>query len=320
MQVLDDAQHRIAREASIRLACPEQRAVVPRSVAVHRQRRERHQRQRRVDGKHGDDHAPDRARHRARLVAGLLGHVGDRLDARVGDHPDGNRHQEAFPRRGDAEMDVVDEHLRREHERDADDHQEQLRGEVRHRQDDVQSRRLADAHDVDHRQKRHDTDPEENVAGPVPQRGGEQPAQIVRHEERRDGDRDRVVEHLRPGGEEGRELVEGAAGEGRRAARLRVHRRRLGVRGGGQVEDPAGQHEHDRRQPERERRDQAERVVDRRADVAVGRREQRGGPEHPFEPLSPAPPPTPKRSGRSWRDAHARSLEPSPAVTPKGSD
>src|SRR5205823_6599807 len=53
--------------------------------------------------------------------------------------------------------------------------------------------------------------------------------------------------------------------------------------GGGQVEDPAGQHEDDRRQPERERGDQAERVVDRRADVAVGGREQRVDAQHALQ-------------------------------------
>ncbi len=39
----------------------------------------------------------------------------------------------------------------------------------------------------------------------------------------------------------------------------------------------AGDDERDRGQPERVERDQAERVIDRRADVAVGRGEQRAG-------------------------------------------
>src|SRR6185437_3073953 len=46
----------------------------------------------------------------------------------------------------------------------------------------------------------------------------------------------------------------------------------------------AGDGERDRRQPERVDGDQAERVVDRRADVAVRRREQRRRPEHSVEP------------------------------------
>src|SRR3712207_7996948 len=50
-------------------------------------------------------------------------------------------------------------------------------------------------------------------------------AQVVRHEVRRDGARDDVVEHLRPGGAERPELVEGVPRERRRAARLRVDRK-----------------------------------------------------------------------------------------------
>ena len=98
--------------------------------------------------------------------------------------------------------------------------------------------------------------------------------QVVGHEEGRDRDRDDVVEHLPPGGEEADQLVEGVAGEARGAARLRVHHRRLGVGGGGGDEDQAGDHEGDRGQAEREGGGDAERVVDRRADVAVGGGEQ----------------------------------------------
>ena len=120
------------------------------------------------------------------------------------------------------------------------------------------------------------------------QRLPEQPADVVRHEERRDRDRDDVVEHLAPGGEEGPELVERVARERRRAARLGVHRRRLGVRRGGAEEDHAGDDEDDRRQAERERGDEPERVVDRRADVAVGGREERVDPEHALQSVEPA--------------------------------
>ena len=104
------------------------------------------------------------------------------------------------------------------------------------------------------------------------------------HEERGDRDRDHVVEHLAPGGEERPELVERVAREARGPAGLGIHRGGLGVCGGGQVEDPAGDDEHDRRQAERERGDQTERVIDRRADVAVRRREQGVYAQDPLEP------------------------------------
>ena len=179
--------------------------------------------------------------------------------------------------------------LRREDEEEADDHQQQLGQEVDHGQQDVDAGRLLDAHHVDQAEDDDDADAEEDVGRAVAQRvDADDAAEVVRHEERRDGDRDRVVEHLRPGGEEGRELVEGAAGERRRAARLGVHRGGLGVGGRRQIEDEAGDDEDDRRQAERERRDEAERVVDRRADVAVGGREEGVDPQHPLEAVQAA--------------------------------
>ena len=114
--------------------------------------------------------------------------------------------------------------------------------------------------------------------GRVRQRRPER-AQVVGHEERRDRDREDVVEAQRPPGDERHELVERVPREARGAAGLGEHRRALGVRLGGQREQAAGEHEHDRREPERVRRDQAERVVDRRAHVAVGGREQTAHPD-----------------------------------------
>ena len=114
----------------------------------------------------------------------------------------------------------------------------------------------------------------DDVAGAVAEPGPED-GQVVGHEEGRDRDRDRVVEHLPPGGDEADQLVEGVAGEARGAAGLRVHHRRLGVGGGGRGEDQAGDDEGDRGQAEGEGGGDAERVVDRGADVAVGGGEQR---------------------------------------------
>ena len=110
--------------------------------------------------------------------------------------------------------------------------------------------------------------------GPWPS-GLPEHGQVVGHEVGRDRDRDRVVEHLPPGGDEADQLVEGVAGEARGAAGLGVHHGRLGVGGGGRGEDQAGDDEGDRGQAEGEGGGDAEGVVDRGADVAVGRREQR---------------------------------------------
>ena len=159
--------------------------------------------------------------------------------------------------------------------RDADDHEQRLRGEVGDRQEDVEPRRLLDAADVE--QREHDAEPggdDDLARQPVAHEAaaGEH-REVRRHGVGRDRDRDRVVEHLRPGGEERDGLVEGAARERRRAAGLREARRRLGVRRRREREDHARDRERDRRHPPGVERRDAERVVDRRADVAVGRRE-----------------------------------------------
>ena len=112
---------------------------------------------------------------------------------------------------------------------------------------------------------------------------GPEDREVVRHEVRRDGDRDDVVEHLRPGRPERGELVERVPREGGGAAGLRVAHRPLGVGGRGGGEDDPAQQEDDRRQAERERGGDAERVVDRGADVAVGGREERRRAEDALE-------------------------------------
>src|SRR6185295_9915100 len=91
--------------------------------------------------------------------------------------------------------------------------------------------------------------------------------EIVRDEERRRRDRDDVDEHLRPGGPERDELVEAVPREARRASRLGEADGALRVRRGRGCEYDPRDDEDERRQPEGEDRGEAERVVDRRADV-----------------------------------------------------
>jgi hypothetical protein len=273
VHLLDDAEDRIAR-------------VLPRErgLPVHdRHRREGNDRQERVDHGHRDDDAANRARDRAPEVICLLGEVRDRLDAGVRDHPHRDRDQEVAERRRRPEVDVLDQRLRRENEHAADDHQQHLRHEVRGRQEDVQARRLLDAYDIHTREQRDDGDARDDVARRGPERLPEDP-EVVGDEERRDGDRDDVVEHLAPRREERPELVEGVAREGRRPSGLGVHRGGLGVRGGRRGEDQPRNQEHDRGHPEREDRHQPQCVVDRAADVAVGGAEQGTGAEHSLEP------------------------------------
>jgi hypothetical protein len=166
-------------------------------------------------------------------------------------------------------VDVGLEHVRREHEHEAEQNQQELSGEVRDREEDVDVGRLLDPDDVQEHEQADHHDPEDDVPGVLPQRGPED-REVVRDEERGDSDRRDVVEHLRPGRLERHELVEGVAGKARRAAGLRVVNRPLGVRRRRAGEDQPGDDEDDRGQAKRVDGDDAEGVVDRRADVAVG--------------------------------------------------
>ena len=117
---------------------------------------------------------------------------------------------------------------------------------------------------------------DDQIPGRLPQRvDAEGRAEVVRHEDGREGDHDQVVEEERPAGQEPEDVVVGAADERRRASRLRDRRRSLGVgERDDQEEDPCAE-EDERRQAERVRRNDPEREVERRGDLAVRDRKQR---------------------------------------------
>ena len=168
--------------------------------------------------------------------------------------------------------------------------EQELRGEVDRGERDIDARRLLDPDDVEADEQGDDDRADDDVPRVLPQRPPED-RQVVRDEERRDGDRDDVVEHLRPRRPERRELVEGVAREARRAARFRIPDRPLGIRGRRRREEDAGDDEDERRQPEGEECGDAEGVVDRRSDVSVRRREKRVRSEDALEVLLLAAPP-----------------------------
>ena len=68
---------------------------------------------------------------------------------------------------------------------------------------------------------------------------------------------------------------DGAADERGGAARLGERRGRLGVRERDEQEEHADAEQHERREPDGVERDDPEREVDRRGDLAVGDREER---------------------------------------------
>ena len=177
---------------------PEQRLVVA-AGAMDGQRRERDQRQREVDGEHGARNPRDRPRNVARRIAGLLREVGDRLDAGVRDHRNRDREQELAPRRCDSPVEVRrEDDVRMENEREPDQHEQELRREVHDGQKDVQARRFLDPDDVEQDEHGDDDCSADDVPRVLPERAPED-REVVGHEERRDGDRDDVIQHLRPG-------------------------------------------------------------------------------------------------------------------------
>ena len=280
----DDAEHGVG----LVLRTEQGRVVVPHVVD-----RERHQRDDRDPGEdpeHRQQYIVDRPRDVLVRVARLLCHVRDRLDSRVGDHRDRQREDHLVPRRGRPQVHLVDEHRRVEYQRRAEDDQRDLRQQVGDREEDVQRRGLAQPADVQRGEHDDDDEAADDVARVVAERREER-AHVVGHEEGADRDRDDVVERQRPAGEERHDLVERMARERRGAARFGEAHSSFRIRRGGRSEDQAADHEDEGRQSERDGRGDAERVVDRRADVPVRRREESRSSEDALETLLPTPPP-----------------------------
>ena len=271
----------------------------------HGKRGERDQREREVDREDRTCDELVRVRHGPDRVARLLGEIRDGLDTRVREHRDRDRDREVRPRGRDAPVDVVDEDLRAEDEREADDHEQDLRREVDDCERDRELRRLLHADHV----QRDEHDDHDRAADDVPrvrvQRLPED-GEVVGDEERRHRHGHDVHEHLRPAGREAHDLVEGMPGEAGRAARLREAGGALGVGRSRRGEDHAGHDEDERGQPERVDGSEPERVVDRGADVAVGGCEERGRAEHALHlDLTPT---TASRARRRSLQARTRGL------------
>ena len=213
--LLDDPQHRVAGEAAFIFGKPEQGLVGAVRLLGDRKGREGYRGQQRIYGEDGDNHTVDRLGHRDRLVLGLFGHVGDRFDTGVGDHPERDGQQELRPRRRNPELDVRHEHVGREDQHEAEDDEEELRREVDQGEGDVDAGRLLRPENVDCGKHRDYDDRGDDVGRRAAQRLPEDRTQVMRHEVGRDRDRDDVVEHLAPRGEERDELVECPPGEAR---------------------------------------------------------------------------------------------------------
>ena len=249
-------------------------------AARHRERREADDGDRDVEDHDDADRAEEAARDVDAGAAGFLREVGHRLQAGVREHRERQREREIGPARRRAQLDSARERVGREEQGEAEHDDEQLRHEVEHRDADagrVEARPAEQAHGGDGENRGHPDDDVPRV--PLERLDLERPAEVVRQEEHGERDDDEVVEEQHPAGAEAGEVVERLAHERGRAARLRDGGDALGVRQGDDEEEQPRQQQHLGRQPERVAGDDAEREVDRRRDLAVRDREQRGSAE-----------------------------------------
>ena len=286
-EVLDHAEHRIVGEAALLGRQREPRRQLPADL-LDRQSRQRHEGEREEDREHRERDELVRVRHVPGRIAHLLGQVGDGLDTRVGEHGDRHGERKVRPGWSHAPVNVVNQRLRTEDQGNTHEHEQDLRGEVDHCERDRELCGFRDANDVE----RDENDDDDRTAHDVPRVGVErlpEDREVVRDEEGGDRDGDHVDEHLRPRGREGHQLVERVPGEAGGAARLREAHSALAVRRSRAGKDEARHDEDEGRQPKSEDRGEAERVVDRRADVAVRGGEERRRPEDALEFDLPTP-------------------------------
>ena len=168
-------------------------------------------------------------------------------------------------------MDVLPQHLRPERERGAEDDQQELETEVRSAREDSQAGRELETE----RGRPGDEREHGQATGSRSPRRCEGPpddAEIPRSEERGERRRGDEREARGPAHREARELVEGMASEGGRAAFLGEERHALGVARRGGQHDEAGDQHRERSEAAGVDGDDPEREEDPRAHPRIRRR------------------------------------------------
>ena len=251
------------------------------------------------EGRDPDDADRDRDRHdgadpreeaswqRAPRLLRLGRQVRDRLEPRVREHRERERERELVPRRVRAEVDPA-ERVRIEEEREPEHDQEHVRDHGNDRDDDGQPVELRPADEPDGRQREDHCHSDDDVPRRVAELLQAERREVVRDEDRRQRRHDQVVEEQHPARREARGIVERAPDEQRRTAGLRDRRSSLGVRHRNEQEDDTCREQDERGEPERVQRDDAEREVERRADLAVRHRGERDPAERTRQPFEPS--------------------------------
>ena len=230
---------------------------------------------------HGRDHA---AGERVGGLLDLAHHQRDDLEARERDHRERDRERDGIPGRNVAEVDRAGQRVRVERDGEAEHREQQLHADVDGRDDDrgpVEPGPADQPRDADRDGEPH----RHELVVRLLQRGGvsDHRERVVRDEQQRQRDHDGEVEHHRPADDEPGEVAERVPRDGSRAAWLVDRAHALLVRGGRESEEQPGAEQHERRQPERPQRDDAEREVERARDLAVDDREDRLGTEDPLQ-------------------------------------
>ena len=165
----------VGQRAAQRVHDSHQRRVQPlgaegRRAAGGRKRGERHEGDRHVDHDDEADPGEEAARQVPPRLAGLLGEIGDGLEARVGEHRERQREDDLVPARVRPDRDAVGQRFAGEEEREAEHDEHQLRREVEHRDEDPVAVERGAPHQP-HRRDAHDhRDPDDDVPGVVLER------------------------------------------------------------------------------------------------------------------------------------------------------
>ena len=175
------------------------------------------------------------------------------------------------------------ERVPREQQCEPERHEQDLRAEVDQRDDHRPAVQSRPVQQPDRSDRGDDAAPRDDVPRPMDLRE-ERTRDVMRHEQCRERDHDQVVEEERPAGHEPGEVVVRDAYECRGAAGLADGRGALRVRQCDDEEEPADDEKDERRQAERVERDDPEREIDRRGDLAVRDREQNRRVEDALEP------------------------------------
>ena len=232
--------------------------VTERRVTVHdRKSGEADHGDQHVDADHGADRGEQVPRQSLRIAA-LLREIGNGLDAGEGQHRQRQGEGERAPARRAAEVHARCQPVPGEEHRQTEHDQRDLSNQVEHGENDAEAIEAGPKGEAHQRECSYQPNSDQRVVGRFPDRreieGG---AEVVRHEERRQGDDDQVVEHQHPADHEAGHVAEGPADEVRRAARLGRGRDGLGIGESYNEEERPYGHQHGRRQAERVRRDDA---------------------------------------------------------------